>query len=146
MDISNYKIVHDYRPTNVVPEDGHVGTWVGRVWVPASLASNQIAGPRVVTLRAGQVCDLSGMFATMSVLVNHTNPAAALRAAGDHGQLPRLCSLSDLLTNSLFINRADDLRDEKRIVLLAPNDLLATKACGVTFVRSLLERVVDEKA
>ncbi len=50
------------------------------------------------------------------------------------------------MENSLFVNRAARVTEESRVVLLAPNDLLATKACGVTFVRSLLERVVEEKA
>ncbi|MEL7239114.1 MAG: fumarylacetoacetate hydrolase family protein, partial [Planctomycetota bacterium] len=54
---------------------------------------------------------------------------------------PALGSVEEIVAASVFPHRAS-----ADVVLLAPNDLLATKACGVTFIRSLLERVVEEKA
>ncbi|MEM0964760.1 MAG: fumarylacetoacetate hydrolase family protein [Verrucomicrobiota bacterium] len=132
-----------YRPENVLPANGSQGTWVGRVWVPASKADNGLAGPRVVCVSNGTVSDLSRIYPTMTELVNSENPVDSIRSAGT---LPELLPLDELLENSLFANRASRLQEEESIVLLAPNDLLATKACGVTFVKSLLERVVEEKA
>ncbi len=46
-----------------------------------------------------------------------------------------LGTVSDLLVES---------RPEMR--LLAPIDLQAVKACGVTFARSMIERVIEERA
>jgi len=145
--------VSQYRPENIVPGDAAEGTWVGRVWVPSDSRApdsrapdspnTSLAGPRVVVVRNGNVYDLSGHFATMTNLVNHENAAGAVARLTD---LPVLATLAELLDNSLFPERASSLREEREIVLLSPNDLMATKACGVTFVRSLLERVVEEKA
>ena len=53
----------------------------------------------------------------------------------------RVGSVDDLLANSLA-----DTRDERAPWLLAPCDLQAVKASGVTFVASLLERVIEEQA
>jgi len=36
--------------------------------------------------------------------------------------------------------------DENTLHLLAPNDLQSIKACGVTFARSMVERVIEERA
>lgn len=133
----SFKTVTGYPASAIVPEEGAVGTWVGRVWVPASLVSNGRAGPRVVTIRDGKL--VTTRFPTMTDLINH-GEADDLGTAGDC-----VGELAEVLEQSLFINRAARLADEDHVVLLAPNDLLATKACGVTFVRSLLERVVEEK-
>ena len=40
---------------NAFARDGETGTWIGRAWVPAALAKNGLAGPRVVTLSGGNV-------------------------------------------------------------------------------------------
>jgi fumarylacetoacetate (FAA) hydrolase family protein len=71
-------------------------------------------------------------------LLNRDNPVAAIRAAGT---LPRLASTADVLANS-----AHDARDPSQPCLLAPCDLQALKASGVTFVASTLERVIEEQA
>lgn len=131
-----------YRPLSVVPAAGRGGHFVGRCWAPAARADDGLAGPRVVTLRDGRVIDVSARFATFTALLNHADPVAALDAA----EGADLGALDDVLAASLWPARAATLRDETRVVLLAPNDLSATRACGVTFVRSLLERVVEEKA
>jgi fumarylacetoacetate (FAA) hydrolase family protein len=90
-------------------------------------------------LREGSVCETE--YPTMSALINDPEHHRRLAQPG-----PILVSLVDVLSASLCSNRAGRMSEEAAIVLLAPNDLLATKACGVTFVRSLLERVVEEKA
>lgn len=139
MNLTDFKTVTSYHPSGIVPDGGKSGLWVGRVWVPARLASNGVAGPRVVALRDGRIWTTG--HPTMADLIN--DPETGRRhPAGDEC----LGELDEVLENSLFHRRAVRIRDEQRVVLLAPNDILATKACGVTFVRSLLERVIEEKA
>jgi fumarylacetoacetate (FAA) hydrolase family protein len=55
--------------------------------------------------------------------------------------LPRVAAVGDVLANA-----AVDARDERRPWVLAPCDLQPVKASGVTFVASLLERVIEEQA
>lgn len=118
------------------------GLWAGRVWLPATSTSQGIAGPRVVTVRDGSVYDLSSQARTFAELVNAPSPVKLCSSA----DLPEVCSLEALLENSHYSQRAASIYEETKPVLLAPNDILATKACGVTFIRSLLERVIEEKA
>jgi fumarylacetoacetate (FAA) hydrolase family protein len=66
------------------------------------------------------------------------DPVAALRAAR---ALPRIGSFPEVLSNS-----NDESRNPRLPWLLAPCDLQAVKASGVTFVASLLERVIEEQA
>ena len=107
------------------------GSWVGRVWLADQ-------GPAVVLVKAGAVYDISTHVATVSALLEVTDPVAYLRA------LPLaepLVALSVLLDNS-----DPSQRDPRQPWLLAPIDLQAVKAAGVTFATSLLERVVEEQA
>ncbi len=115
-----------------LPEDHERAVLVGRVFVAA------LEGPVLVRVQADGVYDLSAVAATSSQLLNRDNPAAAIRAAGT---LPRLASTADVLANS-----AHDARDPALPWLLAPCDLQALKASGVTFVASTLERVIEEQA
>lgn len=105
------------------------GTWLGRVWRP------DVAGPAVVTLRGGEVIDITSAIApTSSAICEMADPAAYVRAA----QGTSLGTLAEIASNSP--------RDLSRPHLLAPCDLQAVKACGVTFARSMLERVIEERA
>ena len=71
----------------------------------------------------------------MRDLIEEPEPAAALReAAGE-----RIASLEDCLD-------ATARGDAGQPRLLTPIDLQAVKASGVTFVRSMLERVIEEQA
>jgi fumarylacetoacetate (FAA) hydrolase family protein len=116
---------------NTLPTDGTAGALLGRVWRP------DVQGPSVVALRAGQVVDISAHYPTTRDLCEAPDPAAALRAA--KGEV--LCSLEELLANSSAATRRSD-----QPWLLAPCDLQAVKAAGVTFATSMLERVIEEKA
>jgi fumarylacetoacetate (FAA) hydrolase family protein len=91
----------------------------------------------VVAIRPEGVFDVSSRFATMSTLLEHAEPARAVRAVMGE----RLCSVDALLDNS----RAED-RDDAVPWLLAPCDLQVVKAAGVTFAASLIERVIEEQA
>jgi fumarylacetoacetate (FAA) hydrolase family protein len=106
---------------------------IGRAWVPAR------GGPVPVRVSIEGVFDLSAVARTVSELLELGLTAAAIGSAA--GRLPRRGGLSDLLANS------DPLgRDPVRPWLLAPCDLQALKASGVTFVASMLERVIEEQA
>ncbi|MGY2258233.1 fumarylacetoacetate hydrolase family protein [Pseudomonas sp. SDO55104_S430] len=114
-------------------QDVSQGTWISRVWIPGAAP-----GPAVVLLEDRQVHDISARVATVSALLELDDPVAYLRSLPL--QQP-LIGLDDLLRNSDAANR-----DETRPWLLAPIDLQAVKAAGVTFATSMLERVVEEQA
>jgi fumarylacetoacetate (FAA) hydrolase family protein len=115
------------------PDDGYAGTWIGRAWVPGDAG-----GPSVVLVRPDGVYDVSRHAATVSALLDLPDPVTFLRT------LPadrRLGAVEELIRNS---DPAE--RDASQPWLLAPIDLQAIKAAGVTFASSLLERVVEEQA
>jgi fumarylacetoacetate (FAA) hydrolase family protein len=115
-----------------LPEDHADAELIGRVWLPP------VDGPALVRVHGGAVYDLSSIAATSSQLLNLDDPVGSIRKAGS---LPRIASLSQVLSNSI-----PDARDEATPWFLAPCDLQAIKASGVTFVASLLERVIEEQA
>jgi fumarylacetoacetate (FAA) hydrolase family protein len=119
------------RLADVLPGDGTAGALGGRVWLP------RVEGPAVVAIRDGGVFDVSRAFPTMRDLCEADDPAAALRAVAGE----RVGALSDVLANT-----PPDGRDRAKPWLLAPLDLQAIKAAGVTFVISMLERVIEERA
>ncbi len=118
-------------PETTLPADGVAGALAGRIWRP------ELQGPSVVAIRADGVHDISAAFPTMSELCATPDPAKALRDA--RGE--RICDLAQLLANSV-----EPSRDGGRPWLLAPADLQAVKAAGVTFPVSMMERVIEEKA
>jgi fumarylacetoacetate (FAA) hydrolase family protein len=60
---------------------------------------------------------------------------------GVRGAMHRIGDSAELLANSAY-----DRRDPARPYFLAPVDLQAVRACGVTFIASMLERVIEEQA
>ena len=126
------KAMREYlAPERALPADGTSGTLIGRAWIPGA-----VPGPSVVVIRAFSAFDISRAVATVSELLNADDPVALARTPGE-----RLGDLSDILANS-----AHDRRDPDRPYFLAPCDLQAIKASGVTFATSLLERVIEEQA
>ena len=94
--------------------------------------------PAIVTVRDGEVFDItSQQTPTSRDVCEQADPAAYVRSAGGK----RLGSLSDIMANSMAAGR-----DANRAYLLSPVDMQAVKAAGVTFVVSLLERVIEEQA
>ncbi len=116
---------------DVLPDDGTVGTLVGRVWLP------DVAGPAVVVIRPDGVYDVTSHFTTVSVLMERDDPAAVIGSAGGN-------RIGDL--DAIVANTSADTRDPAQPWLLAPIDLQAVKAAGVTFAVSTLERVIEERA
>ncbi len=107
---------------NILPHDGFAGTLVGRVWI-----ADVHPGPRTVLARKDGLYDLSELAPTLSDLFDLPEPAKTARAHKG----ARLCGLDDAIRND---------------ALLAPCDLQAIKAAGVTFADSLIERVIEERA
>ena len=108
------------------------GVLVGRV---------RIAGhdhPRIVTVRGDQLVDItSAGRATVRDIAEAGSAADYVRS--QTGQV--LGSVEAIMANS-----AATAPDASLPVLLSPIDLQAIKASGVTFVVSLLERVIEEQA
>jgi fumarylacetoacetate (FAA) hydrolase family protein len=114
-----------------LPDDAALASLAGRVWRP------ELAGPSVVAIRDGAVLDVSQKFPTMRDLCETASPAAALRAATGE----TIGTVDALLANTPI-----ETRDPAKPWLLAPLDLQAIKAAGVTFAISMLERVIEERA
>ena len=119
-------------PSRALPRDAARATLIGRAFLPAS------HGPSPIVVRDGAVWDLAPVAATVSELLNLPDPVRAVRSAPS---LARIGTIEALLANS-----DEETRDASRPWLLAPNDLQAIKAAGVTFVSSMLERVIEEQA
>jgi fumarylacetoacetate (FAA) hydrolase family protein len=115
----------------VLPQDAEKATLAGRVWRP------EVGGPSVVAIRDGALVDITAAFPTMRDLCEQSDPAAALRAAEGEP----IGRLDQVLTNT-----PRESRDPAQPWLLAPIDLQAIKAAGVTFAVSMLERVIEERA
>ncbi|WP_019658418.1 fumarylacetoacetate hydrolase family protein [Variovorax atrisoli] len=123
----------DLSTSSSLPRDAERATLVGRLWQPG-------VGPVLVAVHEGGLHDLSKLAPTMSdLLEGEEAPAQAVRRALQAA--PRIASLEEALANS-----DETARDASRPWLLAPCDLQAIKASGVTFVASLLERVIEEQA
>jgi len=102
---------------------------LGRAWV------NSYGGPAVVTVRNGIVYDITSKSAPTVAHVCEL-PDALRHIQNVQGRA--LGSLEEICDASL--EKANE------IYLLAPCDLQAIKACGVTFAGSMVERVIEEQA
>jgi len=126
------KTLNQLLTLDALPADWREATLVGRAWLPGASA-----GPSPIAVRPnGEVIDLSAIEPTMSQLLSRTDRVVLARTGPGKAVGP----VEALLANS------GDGRDAGRPSLLAPNDLQAIKASGVTFVQSLLERVIEEQA
>ncbi|WP_431125879.1 fumarylacetoacetate hydrolase family protein [Variovorax paradoxus] len=125
----------DLSTATSLPRDAERATLVGRIWQPG-------VGPVLVAVHEGGLHDLSRLAPTMSDMLERAeSPSASVRDAVTAGKAPRIAELAAVLANS-----DATARDEAKPWLLAPCDLQAVKASGVTFVESLLERVIEEQA
>ena len=96
------------------------------------------AGPSVVVVRDGALFDVTSRFPTVSDLLNGSHPVADLMDS-----LPGspAVALQKVLEGARCLDGSGDAP-----LLLAPCDLQAIKACGVTFMTSLMERIIEERA
>ena len=105
------------------------GTYIGRVWNPA------VSGPSVIVVREGRVIDITLKVAPLVCdILEMDNPAEYVNSI-----------------EGIFLGNVDDIAlnhagRPDAIHMLAPCDLQAIKAAGVTFVKSMVERVIEEAA
>ncbi len=105
------------------------GTYVTRVWLHG-------VGPALALLRDGTLYDITAKAApTMRDLLELPDPLTYLTKVE-----ARPIGTLDILTAASTEAGGDTTR------LLSPADLQAIKACGVTFARSMIERVIEERA
>jgi fumarylacetoacetate (FAA) hydrolase family protein len=117
MVLLEFPMPHSFVPLNA--------TLAGRVHLPK-------VGPCVVRVDGDKLVDITAIFPTMRDVCQMPHPAQALAAA--EGKVVGL--VDDVLANAAIKNR-----DASKPWLLAPIDLQAIKAAGVTFAVSMLERV-----
>ncbi|RAH38415.1 fumarylacetoacetate hydrolase family protein [Halomonas sp. SL1] len=122
----------DTHPTtcNILPDDADRALLVGRVW-----RDTPHPGPALIVVRDGRVVDISASVACMADLLERDDAAAFVAAAEGEDLGP----VEELLARSLA-------EAPEAPYLLAPCDVQAIKACGVTFAVSLMERVIEEQA
>ncbi|MET9018069.1 fumarylacetoacetate hydrolase family protein [Streptomyces olivaceoviridis] len=112
---------------SVLPED------VGRAALVARVHHPKWDGPCVAAVRGDQVVDLTAIAPTVSELMERDDAVTVVREA-DGGHTWRLDELLAAPAGRHDVPH-----------LLAPVDLQVIKAAGVTFARSLLERVIEER-
>jgi fumarylacetoacetate (FAA) hydrolase family protein len=105
------------------------GTLIGRIWDP------EAQGPAVVTVRDGRVIDITARAAPLVRDICEMDDPAGYVQAAEGRDLGPLDALMAAPVGDLSVPH-----------LLAPCDLQAVKACGVTFAGSMVERVIEERA
>ena len=115
-----------------VQDNVHRATLIARVSIPGFGAVLALATPETLY-------DLSSIAPTSSDLLAMHDPAGLI--AQQRQQLPKLADMQNVLENSTL-----NPPDLAKPYLLAPCDLQPIKAAGVTFVASMLERVIEEQA
>ncbi|MEH6693106.1 MAG: fumarylacetoacetate hydrolase family protein [Pseudorhizobium pelagicum] len=108
----------------ILPQDVSDALLVGRVW------SKDAGGPCPVLLKNDRLLDLSSLSPTLSGLLEIEDLTTRLEDTS---------RFADLGAIDAFLNGTVG-------ELLAPVDLQAVKAAGVTFADSMLERVIEEQA
>ena len=114
--------------TNALPHDAAQATLIGRLWQPGT-------GPLLVHITPDEVFDLSELAVTCSDLLELPDAAARVRAHS-----------GTVLGSTASLLQQTDQASLAVAHFLAPCDLQAIKAAGVTFVASMLERVIEEQA
>ena len=121
---SNFPSLND-----TLPLDADHAVLIGRIWVPGE-------GPYLVKVGAHETTDLSALALTSSDLMELEHAA---RSVAQH-------TGRTWPTASVWANTNPSNHNPKEAWFLAPTDLQAIKAAGVTFVASMLERVIEEQA
>ena len=105
------------------------GCFVGRIWDSAK------GGPCLVTIKGNYIYDITSKeIPTIRDLLELKDINEYLESCDS----TKLVSTEQLLQSSLKKNSG--------MSLLAPCDFQAIKACGVTFAKSMVERVIEERA
>ena len=111
---------------------------VGRVYIP-------MVGPAVVARTPAQpevLVDITTReFPTVAEILSTPQ---CLEVVKDLAERQLAAGAAAFPTDEILENSDEKTKDECKPWLLSPSDLQAVKACGVTFVRSMLERVIEE--
>lgn len=116
----------------MLPQSNHLGdaTLAGRVWRPGT-------GPCIVSVRGDTLWDVTcADVPTMQALLERDDAADWLRTANGE----EIGTLAGVAAGST------ETADNETPHFLAPADLQAIKASGVTFAESMVERVIEEQA
>jgi len=109
--------------------DARGGCLIGRIWNPA------MEGPSIVSVWHDHLIDITARAApTVRDICEMDDPAGYV------------ASCNGVTIGALATVAANPVGDLSRVHFLAPCDLQAVKACGVTFAKSMVERVIEEKA
>jgi len=113
---------------DILPADADQATLVGRAYLP-----EPVDGPAVVTVRDGGLVDITRDIPTIGHLLSEADAAERVRQATG----PDIGVVGEIAGNA---------PSNSAPYLLAPADVQAIKACGVTFAQSMLERLIEERA
>jgi fumarylacetoacetate (FAA) hydrolase family protein len=110
----------------ILPDD-RSATLLGRVYDP------EVSGPCLVAVRDGELVDVTAYGPTTADLLERSDAVDLVRTAG--GRRWPLAAVLEAPPE-----------DDSRPHLLAPVDVQVVKAAGVTFAKSMIERVIEERA
>jgi fumarylacetoacetate (FAA) hydrolase family protein len=116
---------------SILPHDHAQALLIARVWMPG-------LGPVLCQVQGQALLDLSPFAATCAHLLALDEPGKQIK---QRANFPRLANTREVLANSFSSTANPQLPH-----FLAPCDLQPIKAAGVTFVASMLERVIEEQA
>lgn len=120
--------------SDLLPVDAGSATLVGRIFDP------EVSGPCVIAVSGADAVDISDIEPTVSTLLARSDAHALVSDAVAASASRRRWPLETL------VESASSQWDRSLPRLLAPIDLQVIKAAGVTFVESMLERVIEERA
>ncbi|WP_454719540.1 MULTISPECIES: fumarylacetoacetate hydrolase family protein [Cupriavidus] len=121
--------------TRCLPDDLGQALLAGRAW----RHDGSHAGPCVVAVRGGEAFDITATVPTTADLFDRADAADIIRHAPGEALGPAAALLA---ASTPGATRGAGHAP----TLLAPCDVQAIKACGVTFAVSLIERVIEEQA
>ncbi len=118
----------------LLPADAEKATLVGRVFDP------EAGGPCVVVVDSGFAVDITDLSPTVSTLFERDDLLAVVARGRAESADRKRWELASL------VSAFGEERNPEVPHLLAPIDLQVVKAAGVTFVASMIERVIEERA
>ena len=105
------------------------GCFVGRIWDGAK------GGPCLVTIKGNYIYDITS---------KEIPTIRDLLELKDINEYLETCDSKKLVSTEQLLQSS--LKKNSDMSLLAPCDFQAIKACGVTFAKSMVERVIEERA
>ncbi|GAA1123915.1 fumarylacetoacetate hydrolase family protein [Arthrobacter flavus] len=120
----------------LLPDDAAAALLVGRLWDPVT------GGPRPIMVDGDTVVDLFEVATTVSDLLNREDTTTLLENVRQSDA--RRWNLAEVIGATVETVDPGSMNGASPY-LLAPVDFQALKACGVTFVDSMIERVIEER-